>query len=466
MKVAKAEKLYCTFGAAGVVAQDNNEAVSFSAPASPNTPNHSVNVDKTRSCTDDLNADLQVSSARNERKQLSCCVFVCRQERLFVPSCRACSAPNNPNCVSLSDLLHEVPRLWEFTPSRYWNILLAVNKEVRRQVQGMVRCIKVTEALQPEQLHHLTKGGWSQLRCLDLSKGCMTAASHAQLSKGAWPLLQNLTLASGRTFNDRSSCSEHVFRQFKGKWPLLESLTVSEHRLDVAQVTALTDIDWPLLQIFCIEPFHDAIPALMKGNWPELKHLSIGHGLDYRGLRCWSNLPWSTLQRLQLTFCQVSPNSIHSLVQAHLPQLQEFSFVYVFWKSEGEDSEDCFAMLAQAKWPLLSKLELTSMSASHEGIRHLVTGQWPKLQTVILKHFDITDEDLPLLVQADWSNVQHLILIGPFQHMEVLYMFMDKWPALQTLELGVATHQTTNALMSILARARWRSLDLQLIPEV
>ncbi len=90
----------------------------------------------------------------------------------------------------------------------------------------------------------------------------------------------------------------------------------------------------------------------------------------------------------------------------------------------------------------------------------------PKLQTVILKHFDITDEDLPLLVQADWPNVQHLTLIGHFQHMEVLAMCMHKWPALQTLELGVAAHQTTNALMSILARARWRSLDLQLIPEV
>ncbi len=43
---------------------------------------------------------------------------------------------------------------------------------------------------------------------------------------------------------------------------------------------------------------------------------------------------------------------------------------------------------------------------------------------------------------------------------------MDKWPALQTLELGVATHQTTNSLMSIKARARWPSLDLQLTPEV
>lgn len=105
------------------------------------------------------------------------------------------------------------------------------------------------------------------------------------------------------------------------------------------------------------------------------------------------------------------------------------------------------------------------MSASHEGIRHLATGQWPKLQTVILKHFDITDKEMPLLVQADWPNVQHLTLIGRFQHMEVLAMCMHKWPALQTLEIGVGTDQTNNATMSTKARARWPSLDLQFIPE-
>jgi len=382
-----------------------------------------------------------------------------------VPSCRACPASNNPNCVSLSDLLHEVPRLWDFTPSRYWNVLLGVNKQVRRQVQGMVRCIKITEVLQPEQLHHLTKGGWSQLRCLDLSKSYMKAASAAQLSNGAWPLLQSLTLARGRTFNDLSSCSEHVFRQFKGKWPLLESLTVSMHRLDIAQVTALTEIDWPLLQTLCIEPFYDAVPALIKGNWPELKDLSMGYGLDKRGLGCLSNLPWSTLQRLQLKLCRVSPCGIHSLIQAHLPRLQELSFVYIIWNTEGEDSgEDCFAMLAQGKWPLLSKLELKSMSASHEGIRHLATGQWPKLQTVILKRFNITDADMPLLVQANWPNVQNLTLVGHFEHMEVLNMCMRKWPALQMLRLRVGIDQTHKVAMSTIARARWPSLDLQLIP--
>ena len=79
----------------------------------------------------------------------------------------------------------------------------------------------------------------------------MTAVAAFQLSSGAWPLLQSLALARG---DDRSSCCEHVFRQFKGKRPLLESLTVSVHRLDIAQVIALTEIDWPLLQTLCINP--------------------------------------------------------------------------------------------------------------------------------------------------------------------------------------------------------------------
>ena len=320
---------------------------------------------------------------------------------------------------------------------------------------------RITEVLQPEQLHHLTQGGWSQLRCLDLSKSYMTAAAAAQLSIGAWPLLQSLTLARGRTFNDLSSCSAHVFQQFKGKWPLLQSLTVSMHRMDIAQVTALTGIDWPRLQILCVDPVDDAIPALMKGNWPELKDLSIGSVMSDGGLEYSSDLPWSTLQRLQFKYGRITSSGMYCLIQAHLPQLQELSFRYSVWCTEGEDS---FAMLAKAQWPLLSKLELIGVDASLEGIRHLVTGQWPMLHTVTFEPSDITDEHMPFLVQAAWPSVMNLTLVGRFQNIKALNMCMRKWPALQTLRLGVGSDQTKNVAMSTIARARWPLLDLQLIP--
>ena len=66
-------------------------------------------------------------------------------------------------------------------PSR--NVLLGINKELRRQVQGMVTCIKI-RGLLPEQVHHLIKGSWSQLRCLDLG------------SRGSWSQLRCLDLDS------------------------------------------------------------------------------------------------------------------------------------------------------------------------------------------------------------------------------------------------------------------------------
>ena len=243
---------------------------------------------------------------------------------------------------------------------------------------------------------------------------------------------------------------------------MLESLTVALHKMDIVQVTALTEIDWPHLQTLCIEPFDRAIPALMKGNWPMLKDLCIGDILSDGGLECLSDLPWSTLQSLQLNYGQVTPSGMSSLIQADLPQLQELSFVYAIWPLEGED---CFAVLAQAKWPLLSKLELIGVDVSHEGIRHLVTGQWPMLQTITLEPCDITDRDMPLFVQADWPNVQSLTVVGRFEHMEVLNMCMRKWPALQMLRLGVVFDHTNNVAMSTIARARWPSLDLQLIPD-
>ncbi len=294
--------------------------------------------------------------------------------------------------------------------------------------------------------------------CLDMSKSYMKAATAAQLSNGAWPLLQSLTLARGRTFVDLSTCSADVFRQFKGKWPLLRSLTVSMHRMDIAEVTALTEIDWPLLQTLCIEPLDDAIPALMKGNWPELKNLSVGNEMT-GGLEYLAYLPWSTLQRFRVQFSQVTPSGMYSLIQAHLPQLQELCFVNSVWYTEGKD----LAILAQAQWPLLRKLELIGVSASFEGIRHLVTGQWPMLHTVTFDSSNITDKHMPLFVQAHWPNVQNLTLVGYFEHMEVLDICMRKWPALRTLKLGMDTGPTNNVWMSNMARDRWPSLDLQLI---
>lgn len=143
----------------------------------------------------------------------------------------------------------------------------------------------------------------------------------------------------------------------------------------------------------------------------------------------------------------------------------------VLWYTDGKgqvSDEDCFAMLDQAKWPLLSKLELTGVHASHEGIRHLVTGQWPMLQTVTVEAFDITDRGVPLFVQAHWPNVQNLTLVGHgyLADMEVLDMCMHKWPAMQTLKLTADTDQANNAGMSNMARDRWRSLDLQLISHI
>ncbi len=210
------------------------------------------------------------------------------------------------------------------------------------------------------------------------------------------------------------------------------------------------------------QSFDVAIPALMKGNWPELKDLSIGSVVS-DGLEYLANLPWSTLQRLQLNFGTVSPSGMYCLIHAHLPQLQELCFLNSEWYTE---DEDCFAVLAQAKWPLLSKLELIGVQASHEGIRHLGTGQWPMLRTFTFTPCDVTDEHMQLLVQAAWPSIQNLTLVGHFEEMETLNICMRKWPALQTLELGVGSDLTHNATMSTMARARWPSLDLQLIPEI
>lgn len=78
-------------------------------------------------------------------------------------------------------------------------------------------------------------------------------------------------------------------------------------------MTALTEIDWLLLQTLCINPIDVAIPALMKGNWPELKDLSIGSAVS-DGLEWLADFSGSTLQRLQLNFGTISPSDMYCLI--------------------------------------------------------------------------------------------------------------------------------------------------------
>ena len=357
--------------------------------------------------------------------------------------------------IAFTDVLHEVPLLWDFMNAECCQVLLGANTELRKETHRRVTHISSKTGAQPANVSSLVNGGWSQLQILDLTWSNMTPAATAQLSKGAWPFLRTLCLA--RSYLYRSSCDANVFRQFKGKWRLLEHLVITLNRLDSASVIALADIHWPHLKTLCIEPSNAAMSALMKkNNWPQLKSLSLGSGLEEDGLVHLGDCPWSTLEELQLRDCTVTSIVMQHLIVAHFPKLTKISLVQI----ELHGVSSC-ALLAKGNWPHLTTLELCLTWApdlERSFPQALATGYWPHLHTLMLEGLHVTDTNLPVLLTSSWPALKSLTLMGRFNSTDVLLLCMDKWPALQSLT--IATNTANAAAIFPLAHSMWPSLQI------
>ena len=350
--------------------------------------------------------------------------------------------------------------------SKSHRVLLGTNSELRKHCCKLVTKIRVlydepqrlpgSARWRPLEISHLTSKPWAQLQELDLTDGCMESWETAKLSCGAWPLLKSLKLARGRL--SRPSWDENVFRQFKGKWPLLESLRIVYNKVDIAQVKALTEIEWPRLKTLSIEPDNDAMQVLMQGNWPQLRDLSLASGY---GLQHLSTCRWSTLERLQLLYFGMSPMTMRSMVEAQLPLLKELSLVNAAY-DDAESHVEWFTALAQGRWPLLSTLELRMVQGGPGCVETLASANWPCLQTVILAECGITDADVPALVAAAWPSVKNLSMSGYlescFKNTQMLTLCMNKWPLLESLTVGAGEDVIAN--LSDSARSNWPMLKV------
>ena len=225
--------------------------------------------------------------------------------------------------VTLADLLHKVPRLWEVLDRRDKQVLRATSRELRRQVFELVTSIKTAYkglGVSPllMDISWLVTCTWTQLRSLELF---LDPALVPELSNGARPLLANLSLnrTSSSSRKLPAELDDDIFDGFKGKWPLLESLVITLGELNTAHITSLVETAWTSLKTLKVEPLDGALPDLMRGNWPQLVDLLLGVGLSDGGLEPLSACPWSTLKRLQLVRCKLDVSGMASLIQAELP---------------------------------------------------------------------------------------------------------------------------------------------------
>ena len=347
------------------------------------------------------------------------------------------------SAYSLVDLLQQVPWLWDILDGQCLKGLLATSQELRNQAMEHAHCIRTCK--HPD-MSHLTCSKWHRLHVLDMSNSTyLPAVITAQLSKGAWPELQRLYL--GHVNSD-------TFDPFSGKWPSLEA---SSAGCTTNAVAALVAIEWPLLRTLAValqRNDNDAMPQLMKGQWPQLRNLSI-NGLCGDNLNHLRNCPWRSLERLQLSDCRIPRHGRDCLVKAYLPNLQELSLVGVGPPIQTPFS--CCALLADSNWPLLSKLELIRIPTTRSLV---AAGNWSHLQSLVLHHVRFFAEDSPILMKAHWPALRSLTLIGCFETSTVLDSCMQKWSALESLTVRVSTDRVSAVILGK-ASSQWPSLHVR-----
>ncbi len=175
-------------------------------------------------------------------------------------------------CVSLVDVLHEVPRLWDFLQTNCLQTMLSINAPLRKIAHQYVTHLAFPSGWHLADIDAAVSRSWLQLQVLDLRGSNINAAAAAQISTASWPLLRSLSLDASVYLGSLST--SEVFHHFCGKWPLLESLTVASGFLDLGEVVALTRIEWPLMKSLCVDIASGCIPAFLNGNRPQLTRWS------------------------------------------------------------------------------------------------------------------------------------------------------------------------------------------------
>ena len=154
--------------------------------------------------------------------------------------------------MSLSDLIHQVPRLLELMPSGCLAVLIATSTTHRSQIHNYVISITITD---PSHASDLISCSWPRLvkwtladqdshRIQDIHVTCdMTVAAASVLAKAS--LLSRWELQLEGIQLNAATAAEIA----KGDWPFLVGLYFGHARLTRAVVQELVAANWPALTL-------------------------------------------------------------------------------------------------------------------------------------------------------------------------------------------------------------------------
>lgn len=267
-----------------------------------------------------------------------------------------------------------------------------------------------------------TVGRFPSLRHLDLSNSWMDAWSVAQLASGAWPELRSLnlsgTVAAGHPVALRAIAG--------AAWPRLEEL----------------NLEGALIR--------DGI-ELARARWPMLKvlNLSQGAGDDFVLRAIAEHADWPLLRELDLSHNSgLTADGMSSLVRARLPKLE------VLWLAcnfESEAPSDWAEHLADARWPKLRVLDLSTTSLS--GMDWVVHARFPELRTLILADNRLTGKDVasiimrPVAPKLEELDVAFNLLDSAAALLLAAAVYRGRWPQLKHLGVRGNPLGTTGRLL-------------------
>lgn len=335
----------------------------------------------------------------------------CRQTE-----CREEGSASAP--LTLTDMLHIVPSMFEALSSDARRILLTVNQAFRKHMH---------------ETTDLVVADWTEIPLI---------------VRGNWACLQSLTLTDDS--GSRRSVLLSADSPFSGlqqvHWPWLKHLSLSGVRLSTTAMSQLLEIDLPNLEDLDLSNSkltHGSLRQLTTSNtWPLLKRLNLSQNkLKRAGVALLAQADWPILQQLVLSKCRLNAACTVPLAGASWPELKWLHL-----------DGNCFWYQRQAtcRFPSCPLLEYADLSGGPEW------GERPGAYSVLCA-----------VVNARWSHLKHLDLSGRHYELgsaDVLCLTRGHWPGLSTLSLSGSLIQCEMPeSLAHLAHASWPTLqDLDL----
>ena len=353
--------------------------------------------------------------------------------------------------ISLADVLHQAPTIFRLL--RYncnLNVLLATNTVMPDLVQQYVTHITI-----PDQSHMLTfaQDQWPSLQCLSL-RSVQDPSAVAGLSQGSSQIFR-----LEPTFAKLDPDAIMALQTGTWPWQMLTDLAVQFHYGTPADLHMLSMCQWPLLEslTLCSGRLDDAQASLIfRADWPLLRNLKLPNNclMDLEGV---DHNRWPQLESVCLRGNPVSNTGLRRLVSAQWPKLTSFRLSSV--ASLAGRPTLTWHQLIEANWPMLSSLDVSRYTIKAPMMKNIVEAQFSCIRKLNLNHSALDKVAIGHLVKGPWSQLFDLhlnsALCGSTADCLVL-LSTGAWPQLAFLWLS---HNRVDATsLHALAKSKWPSL--------